>query len=103
MVIRKRTRESSSYTSGLQGDASFVDIALDLITDSDTDTYSSDVAVGRCSYYVTFGSSKGEIEFQVSEALYIELEQGDEGLLVYKGEKFMHFIRGVYNKPTGGV
>lgn len=42
--------------------------------------------------YITFGFDGREVEFAVPSRLYIDTDDGDEGLLVYKGEKFKFFI-----------
>jgi hypothetical protein len=45
--------------------------------------------------YVTFRFDGREMEFSVPTDTYIACDEGIEGLLVYKGEKFKHFIRRV--------
>lgn len=45
--------------------------------------------------YVTFGLDGKQLEFLVPMDTYIALEENTEGLLVFKGEKFLHFIAGV--------
>lgn len=46
-------------------------------------------------HYVTFGLGDREIELCVPLDVYVELDPGDEGLLVYRADQFKHFIRGV--------
>ena len=46
-------------------------------------------------FFVTFKTPRGEIELAVPQALSASLVEGDEGLLVYQGEMFKHFVRGV--------
>ena len=47
-----------------------------------------------CDYFITFDARGREIEFGVPEDVYIDTDEGDRGLLVYKGNLFRHFIRG---------
>lgn len=42
--------------------------------------------------FVTFSIDGKEIEFSVSEQDYIKASEGTQGLLVYQGEQFKHFI-----------
>lgn len=44
--------------------------------------------------FITFDTAKGETELAVSEDTYVDLQEGDKGLLVYQGEIFRHFIKG---------
>lgn len=45
--------------------------------------------------YITFRFDGREMEFSVPTDTYVTCDEGAEGLLVYKGEKFKHFIRRV--------
>lgn len=45
--------------------------------------------------YVTFRFDGRELELSVPQKVYITLDEGTEGLLVYRGEQFKHFIAGV--------
>ncbi|MBI2842230.1 MAG: DUF2500 family protein [Armatimonadetes bacterium] len=45
--------------------------------------------------YITFDVNGAEMEFIVPMPTYIDTEEGTEGLLVYKGERFKRFIAGV--------
>lgn len=47
-------------------------------------------------YYVTFDFEGREMEFSVSEDDYVQADENVEGLLVYRGEQFRHFIPGVF-------
>lgn len=50
-----------------------------------------DLARGT-NYFVTFDINGQENEFSVPEDYYMKCNEGAGGLLVYRGEKFMHFI-----------
>lgn len=50
-----------------------------------------DLAAGS-NYFVTFAVNGQETEFSVPEEYYIKCSEGAVGLLVYRGEEFMHFI-----------
>ncbi len=45
-------------------------------------------------YFITFAFDGGQQEFAVKEDLYASVHEGDEGLLVYKGNLLKHFIPG---------
>lgn len=45
--------------------------------------------------FVTFAIGREQLELNVPMNLYIQLQEGDEGLLVFQGEIFRHFIPGV--------
>ena len=45
--------------------------------------------------YITFEFGGREEEFNVPMATYLNIEEGDPGLLVFQGEKFRHFVKGV--------
>lgn len=47
--------------------------------------------MGGVDYYVTFDVNGRETELRVSETAYIQAQEGDEGLLVFRGERFMQF------------
>lgn len=47
---------------------------------------------GGNDYFVTFAFSGREEEFLVPEDAYVRCEEGSEGLLVFRGEQFRHFI-----------
>jgi hypothetical protein len=49
-------------------------------------------------FYVTFGFEDKEEELQVPEFTYVAVDEGTEGLLVYQGELFKHFITSLPNK-----
>ena len=44
------------------------------------------------NYFVTFDVNGQENEFSMPEDYYIKCNEGAQGLLVYRGEAFMHFI-----------
>lgn len=44
------------------------------------------------NYFVTFDISGQEMEFSVPENYYVKCDEGTEGLLVFQGEQFKHFI-----------
>jgi hypothetical protein len=44
--------------------------------------------------FITFDVGGRELEFRVPTQLYIDTHEGDEGLLVYRGELFRKFIPG---------
>ena len=44
------------------------------------------------NFFVTFDVNGQETEFSVSADYYIKCNEGASGLLVYQGERFMHFI-----------
>lgn len=48
--------------------------------------------VGLDTYSVVFTIQGREREFYVPEQAYIRCEDGTEGLLVFRGEQFKHFI-----------
>lgn len=50
-----------------------------------------DLARGT-NYFVTFGIKEQEKEFSMPEDYFVKCDDGVEGLLVYRGEEFMHFI-----------
>lgn len=50
-----------------------------------------DIARGT-NYFVTFDVNGQENEFSTPEDYYAKCSEGEEGLLVYRGEEFMHFI-----------
>jgi|GEM_PF-2455715 len=50
-----------------------------------------DLAAGT-NYFVTFDVNGQEIEFSTPEDYYVKCDEGVGGLLVYRGEEFMHFI-----------
>ena len=41
--------------------------------------------------WVSFRTSRGEEELLVPEKVYVELEEGDEGILTFRGERFISF------------
>lgn len=47
---------------------------------------------GGTDYFVTFTLGGHEEEFLVTEQAYIRCEDGTEGLLVFRGEQFKHFM-----------
>jgi len=47
------------------------------------------------NYFVTFLADGNEVEFCTPEDDYIRCNEGAQGLLVYRGEEFVHFIPGV--------
>lgn len=60
------------------------------------------VTVVRYSdYFVVFDANGSEQEFAVSEDAYIDMQEGDEGILSYKGSLFRYFLplRSVPQKP----
>lgn len=48
--------------------------------------------VGVDTYSVVFQIAGREVEFYVPEQAYIQCEDGTEGLLVFRGEQFKHFM-----------
>lgn len=50
--------------------------------------------------FVTFHFEGRDAEFAVPEAVYAEIDEGDEGLLTFRGEQFKRFVRA--DKLTGG-
>lgn len=46
-------------------------------------------------FYITFAFGEREQEFAVPESVYAAANEGDEGLLVFRGEQFERFIRGL--------
>lgn len=50
-----------------------------------------DLATGT-NYFVTFDIKGQEKEFSTPEDYFIKCNEGIEGLLVYRGEEFTHFI-----------
>lgn len=54
------------------------------------------VTVAEWSHgFVTFQTADGEIELAVPDQVFEATQQGDRGLLVYQGERFIHFVRNV--------
>lgn len=52
------------------------------------------------SMFVTFACDGKEMAFAVPEYIYGEIDEGDEGLLTYRGEQFKHFVSA--DQVTGG-
>lgn len=50
-------------------------------------------ATVACVYLVSFRVDGKELEFAVPEVTYIDLQEGDRGVLTYKGEAFKEFVR----------
>ena len=54
-------------------------------------------------YYVTFMVEGNEVELIVPERVYINVEDGAEGTLIYQGEIFKHFMpQQAQNPPPPG-
>ena len=43
-------------------------------------------------YIVTFSFEGKEVDFSIPARVYADLEEGDEGMLSFQGEKFKHFV-----------
>jgi Protein of unknown function (DUF2500) len=54
------------------------------------------------SFWVTFEVSGKEVDFRLPEKLYVELEEGMEGLLTHRGERLLRFRLGnIDSGPPG--
>ena len=43
--------------------------------------------------YITFDVNGRELELSVPQSVYVAAEEGTEGMLVFQGEKFKHFVQ----------
>jgi len=94
-VLLKTQREYEVTRSGLRCGNSVTGAIAEVLLDSEPGVfYASEEACPAYDYFITFEFDGGRQEFAVKEDLYASVHEGDEGLLVYKGDALKHFIPG---------
>ncbi len=78
-VVRKTQREYGGASSSLDGD--------DLLVRE------ADAATSGCDLFLLFDVGGKQMEFPVPESVYVNVEEGDTGLLIHKGTLFRRFVK----------
>jgi len=56
--------------------------------------YSDEDADLACDFFAVFEADGKRLEFAVPMSVYVDLDQGDTGILIHKGNLFRGFIKG---------
>jgi hypothetical protein len=93
-VARKATREYSRDVTPILVWFSPLLAAFGLMVDqgAGVDLYTD------WNFLVTFQVGDKEMEFRVPEKLYVELEEGMQGVLTYRGERLLRFALGAIGR-----
>jgi hypothetical protein len=93
-VMLKTQREHEVTRSGATLGDGVAGAVFDTLLNSETSQYYDEGVYSTYEYFITFAFDGGQREFAVKEDLYASVHEGDEGLLVYKGDLLKHFIPG---------
>lgn len=92
-VLRKTQRGYEVTRSGWRCSSPITAAVVESVIDGEPyGCYSGEET--EYDYFITFAFDGRQQEFAVKEELYASVHEGDEGLLVYKGNMLKHFIPG---------